>query len=66
MKIDEAERTIADRTELTARTDRSPEEWQIAGIEEGLASLARGEGVPHGDVKAWAASLSVGDKAPPI
>ncbi len=33
------------------------QEWQLAGIEKALASLDRGEGVPHEDVKAWAASL---------
>jgi len=33
------------------------QEWQIAGIEKALASLDRGDGVPHEDVKAWAASL---------
>ena len=33
------------------------QEWQIAGINEALASLDRGEGIPHDDVKAWATSL---------
>ncbi len=35
-------------------------EWQVAGINEALASLDRGEGVPHDDVKAWAATLEPG------
>ncbi len=41
------------------------QEWQIAGIEKALASLDRGQGVPHADVKAWAASLGT-DKERPV
>ncbi len=40
------------------------QEWQIAGINEALASLDRGEGIPHGDVKAWATSLDTDDELP--
>ncbi len=32
-------------------------EWQIAGIHEALASLDRGEGISHEDVKAWVETL---------
>lgn len=32
--------------------------WQDAGVKEALASLDRGEGIPHSDIKSWAASLS--------
>jgi RHH-type transcriptional regulator, rel operon repressor / antitoxin RelB len=28
-------------------------EWQVAGIRKAIASLDRGEGVPHDQVKAW-------------
>ena len=28
-------------------------EWQVAGIRQAIASLDRGEGVPHDDVKDW-------------
>lgn len=28
-------------------------EWQVAGIKRAAASLDRGEGVPHGEVKNW-------------
>ena len=28
-------------------------EWQVAGIQKALASLDRGEGVPHQRVKEW-------------
>jgi RHH-type rel operon transcriptional repressor/antitoxin RelB len=28
-------------------------EWQVAGIRKAMASLERGEGVPHDQVKAW-------------
>ena len=33
------------------------QEWQIAGVHEALAALDRGAGVPHEDVRKWAASL---------
>lgn len=32
-------------------------DWQDAGVKEALASLDRGEGIPHSDIKSWAASL---------
>ena len=35
-------------------------EWQVAGIRKAMASLDRGEGVPHDQVKAWVDSW--GDK----
>jgi RHH-type transcriptional regulator, rel operon repressor / antitoxin RelB len=28
-------------------------EWQVAGTRKAMASLERGEGVPHDQVKAW-------------
>jgi predicted transcriptional regulator len=28
-------------------------EWQVSGIKEAMASLDRGEGVPHEQVKEW-------------
>jgi RHH-type rel operon transcriptional repressor/antitoxin RelB len=31
-------------------------EWQVAGIRKAMASLDRGEGVPHDQVKAWVGS----------
>jgi RHH-type transcriptional regulator, rel operon repressor / antitoxin RelB len=31
-------------------------EWQVAGIKEAIASLDRGEGVPHDEVKDWVKS----------
>jgi len=31
-------------------------EWQVAGIENAMASLDRHGGVPHGRVKAWVKS----------
>ncbi len=40
------------------------QEWQIVGIEDALAALDRGEGVPHQDVKSWAASLGGDDELP--
>ena len=40
------------------------QEWQIAGIHEALASLDRGEGVPHEDVKSWVESLGTSDPLP--
>lgn len=40
------------------------QEWQIAGIEKAVASLDRGEGIPHEQVKAWVASLHNGKEPP--
>jgi predicted transcriptional regulator len=37
-------------------------EWQVAGIKKAIASLDRGDGVPHAQVKAWAETLSAGNK----
>jgi predicted transcriptional regulator len=31
-------------------------EWQVAGIRRAIASLDRGEGIPHDQVKDWVAS----------
>ena len=31
-------------------------EWQVAGINRAIASLDRGEGVPHNQVEEWVAS----------
>jgi predicted transcriptional regulator len=31
-------------------------EWQVAGIKKAMASLDRGEGVPHGEVRGWVES----------
>jgi len=33
------------------------QEWQLAGIEEAMASLDDGKGIAHDEVKRWAASL---------
>jgi predicted transcriptional regulator len=39
-------------------------EWQVAGIEKAKASLDRGEGVPHEEVKDWIASWGGGKERP--
>jgi predicted transcriptional regulator len=31
-------------------------EWQVAGVKRAMASLDRGEGVPHKEVKDWVSS----------
>jgi RHH-type rel operon transcriptional repressor/antitoxin RelB len=31
-------------------------EWQVAGVKRAMASLDRGEGVPHEEVKDWVKS----------
>ena len=31
-------------------------EWQVAGIQKAMASLDRGEGIPHERVKEWVSS----------
>jgi RHH-type transcriptional regulator, rel operon repressor / antitoxin RelB len=64
---------------LAADTDRSEaeiaaeaiadflavQEWQIAGIEEALASIERGETVPHDKVADWVRSWGTEDEKPP-
>ena len=40
------------------------QEWQVAGINEALETLDRGEGIPHDDVKNWAASLGTDNELP--
>lgn len=41
-------------------------EWQIAGVKQAVASLDRGEGVPHGGVKEWVDSWgSENERSPP-
>jgi RHH-type rel operon transcriptional repressor/antitoxin RelB len=37
-------------------------EWQVAGIKKAIASLDRGAGIPHAEVKAWASELPSGKK----
>jgi hypothetical protein len=32
-------------------------EWRVAGIQKAVASIDRGEGVPHERVKEWVSSL---------
>ncbi len=39
-------------------------EWQVAGIKRAIASLDRGEGVPHDDVKNWVNSWGRKDERP--
>lgn len=39
-------------------------EWQVAGIKRAIASLDRGEGVPHARVKEWVASWGRADERP--
>jgi RHH-type rel operon transcriptional repressor/antitoxin RelB len=33
-------------------------EWQVAGVRKAIASLDRGDGVPHEQVKSWVNSWS--------
>jgi RHH-type transcriptional regulator, rel operon repressor / antitoxin RelB len=40
-------------------------EWQVAGIRQAIASLDRGEGVPHQQVKDWITSWD-SDREQPI
>ena len=39
-------------------------EWQIAGIKRAIASLDRGDGVPHERVKEWIASWGSDNELP--
>jgi len=40
-------------------------EWQVAGIKQAIASLDRGEGIPHERVKDWITSWG-SDREQPI
>jgi RHH-type transcriptional regulator, rel operon repressor / antitoxin RelB len=40
------------------------QDWQVAGIEEAIASLERGEGVPHEEVADWVRSWGTEDEKP--
>lgn len=39
-------------------------EWQVAGIKQAMASLDRGAGVAHQDVKEWVASWGSDEERP--
>jgi RHH-type transcriptional regulator, rel operon repressor / antitoxin RelB len=39
-------------------------EWQVAGIKKAIASLDRGQGVPHQQVKDWIASWGSANERP--
>ena len=39
-------------------------EWQVAGVEQAIASLDRGEGVPHEQVKDWVVPRAMGATHP--
>ena len=39
-------------------------EWQVAGIKHAIASLDRGEGVAHQEVKDWISSWDGDDERP--
>ena len=39
-------------------------EWQVAGIKRAIASLDRGEGIAHDQVKDWVASWESADEKP--
>ena len=44
--------------EPTRETNESLDlnEWQVAGIQKAVASLDRGQGIPHERVKEWGSS----------
>jgi RHH-type transcriptional regulator, rel operon repressor / antitoxin RelB len=39
-------------------------EWQVAGIKQAIASLDRGEGIPHEQVRDWVASWGSSNERP--
>ena len=39
-------------------------EWQVSGIKTAMASLDRGEGIAHGQVKEWVQSWGRKDERP--
>jgi RHH-type rel operon transcriptional repressor/antitoxin RelB len=39
-------------------------EWPVAGIKRAIASLDRGEGIPHDEVKDWVASWGSAKEKP--
>jgi RHH-type transcriptional regulator, rel operon repressor / antitoxin RelB len=43
----------------------SVNEWQVAGIKSAIASLDRGKGIPHQQVKEWVGSWGSDSERPP-
>jgi RHH-type rel operon transcriptional repressor/antitoxin RelB len=39
-------------------------EWQVSGIKQAMASLDRGEGIPHASVKDWVMSWGSATEKP--
>jgi predicted transcriptional regulator len=39
-------------------------EWQVAGVKRAMASLDRGEGIAHDEVKDWVASWGSAEEKP--
>jgi len=40
------------------------DEWQVVGIKRAIASLDRGEGIPHDQVEDWVASWGSANEKP--
>ena len=40
-------------------------EWQVAGIQKAVASLDRGEGIPHERIKEWVSSWNSKERPAP-
>jgi predicted transcriptional regulator len=44
--------------------DQQIHDWQVEAIKRGIREAARGKGVPHDKVRAWAKSLGSGRELP--
>jgi RHH-type rel operon transcriptional repressor/antitoxin RelB len=61
--------TFAVRVDAAAKTAGEIEyldvnEWQVAGIKQAIASLDRGEGIAHEQVREWVMSWGDGKERP--
>jgi RHH-type transcriptional regulator, rel operon repressor / antitoxin RelB len=62
-----AESTGRNRSSLAAEAITEyldVKEWQVAGIKRAIASLDRGEGIPHQQVKHWVESWGSENERP--
>ena len=62
-----AERTGRSRSYLAAEAITEyldVNEWQVAGIEQAIGSLDRGQGIPHQQVKHWVESWGSENERP--
>jgi predicted transcriptional regulator len=56
--------TVAKKQPNTINKHLDVNDWQVAGTKKAIASLDRGEGIPHDSVKDWVASWGHANEKP--